>query len=918
MSPSTPAPPGSDVRAWAAVQRIPGPLLGIDSAGRIRYVSEAATRVLGGDRQRLLGVSLPALLTVETAHILEHCLGAVLATDGPEAISFAIALSCGEGRASRWLDIELRPFDPPHLVIASVIELPERLPPPRMPSLSEEKLAALGEEHRMLVTLLENMPGMMYRCRNDPDWTMEFASDGCRALCGYSVEEVVENRKISFGQIIYPEDRAPIWETVQLALHEMVPFELTYRITRSDGEVRWVWERGRGIYDDQGELLALEGFITDIHERQQAEAALAEKERTLRALLDHSTQFMGMLDTEGHLLMANRTALVTVGVGFEQVYGDFFWDTPWWSHSPKAQQQLTEGFERARHGESVRFETQHISAQGKELQIDFSLKPVRDEHESLVGFIAEGRDITDRKLAEQALRESEEKFSRAFRASPDSISITDFISGLFLEVNDGFERVFGYPRHEVIGHTSAELGVWAVPEQRLHMFSILKAGGSVREFHAKGRHKSGEARDMVVSAECVEIGGRMCAVLIVRDITEINLAAEAQARLESQLLQAQKLEALGTLAGGIAHDFNNILTAIYSFADLSMRNLDNPVKVQRYLSELRRASERAADLVKQILAFSRHQKQERRPTQIQGVVREVLKLLRATLPATVEIEASIDDDVPLILADPGQLHQVVMNLSTNAAHAMKGSTGTLTISLDAVEIDDEGAQATPELLVGRYARLSVQDTGHGMSTETISRIYEPFFTTKAPGEGTGLGLPVVHGIVRAHEGAIVVNSELGKGTRFELYFPQSKTHEPSSTKLQISTPQGRGEHILFIDDEQAICESARGILEYAGYKITTTHDPEAALALFLETPESFDMVVTDLTMPKLTGLDLASRMLARRPNLPVLLLSGYSASWSAQKVREAGLVDLVTKPFTFDVLLNAIRTALDDVASAAS
>jgi PAS domain S-box-containing protein len=783
---------------------------------------------------------------------------------------------------------------------------------PLDPAAHDEPASLRGEEHRMLATLLENLPGMVYRCRNDADWTMEFVSDGCRALCGYTPADLLENHRISFGQLIHPDDRTMVWDSVQDAIAHRQPFELTYRIVDAEDRERWVWERGRGVFDAHGKLLALEGFITDITERKHAEVALGEKERTLRALLDQSTQFAGMLDIDGRLLIANRTALVTIGVTFDDVRGRLFWETRWWNHSPTEQERLKDAIVRARHGETVRFETVHQRANGREIQIDFSLKPIRGYDDEVVGFIAEGRDITDRKEAERALRESEGKFSRAFRACPDSVSITELGTGLLLEVNDGFERCFGYTRDEVIGRTSIELGLWAEAEDRKHLVDLLTTMGSVRDFRGTGRRRGGELRDMLISAEVVEIGGRLCSVLVVRDIHEMNRAAEAQARLEAQLLQAQKLEALGTLSGGIAHDFNNILTAIYSFADLSMRNLENPERVRRYLTELRRASDRAADLVRQILAFSRQQKQERRPTQMQGVVREVLKLLRATLPATVEIEATIDDDVPKILADAGQLHQVLMNLCTNAAHAMKGAPGCLTITLQPTFITDDDTRSIPELHTGRHAHLIVADTGLGMSAETIERIYEPFFTTKAPGEGTGLGLPVVHGIVRAHDGAIRVTSALGEGSRFELFFPENTSVEETSPKAVPPMPPGRNEHILFVDDEQAICDAARGILEDSGYRVTTQTDPEAALTFFLDHPDQIHLVLTDLTMPRLTGLDLAQRIHARFPSFPVILLSGYSASWTPQRVRDLGVIDLITKPFSLDRLLNAVRVALDE------
>jgi CheY-like chemotaxis protein len=348
-----------------------------------------------------------------------------------------------------------------------------------------------------------------------------------------------------------------------------------------------------------------------------------------------------------------------------------------------------------------------------------------------------------------------------------------------------------------------------------------------------------------------------------------------------------------------------------AYTDMAMMETGVPHVVRQHLAEVRRASDRAKDLVRQILTFSRQQKHERKPMHLGPVIREVLKLLRSTLPSTIEIESHLAAETPAVFADPVQIHQVLMNLGANAAHAMRERPGRFTVRLELEVVGDAPHRALPELRPGRHARLTVSDTGEGMSAETLDRIFEPFFTTKGPGEGTGLGLAVVHGIVRDHEGAIQVESTPGAGTTFRLYLPEHRADALEGSAKQPALPPGRGERILFIDDEPAIGTVVGKLLSRLGYRVTAFDDPTQALATFTTDPDNFQLVITDLTMPRLTGIDIARHVLAARPRLPVLLISGYSATWTPARVRELGILDLIAKPLSMDTLANAVRHALE-------
>jgi PAS domain S-box-containing protein len=387
-----------------------------------------------------------------------------------------------------------------------------------------------------------------------------------------------------------------------------------------------------------------------------------------------------------------------------------------------------------------------------------------------------------------------------------------------------------------------------------------------------------------------------------RDITE-------RRKLEAQFRQAQKMESIGMLAGGIAHDFNNILSAILGNLHLAKLDAANSPEVQEHLDNIAQATKRATDLVNQILTFSRQNKQEREPLKLNHVVLEALKLLRASVPATIRIQTNLAH-TPTVLANATAIHQVIMNLGTNAWHAMRGAPGTLKVEMDVIEADADFAAAHAGLHPGRYVRLSVSDTGHGMDAGTMERIFDPFFTTKAVGEGTGLGLAVVLGIMQTHDGTITVESRPQQGATFHLYFPVFETETGAAETASLPVPRGTGEHILFVDDEQALAGLGKKMLERLGYVVTLQTDASAAVAAVRAEPDKFELVVTDLTMPGLDGAKLGSQLLEIRPGLPILLTTGYSGIMTDESVRELGFCALLVKPTTARALGEAVHRAL--------
>jgi hypothetical protein len=401
-------------------------------------------------------------------------------------------------------------------------------------------------------------------------------------------------------------------------------------------------------------------------------------------------------------------------------------------------------------------------------------------------------------------------------------------------------------------------------------------------------------------------------VIVFRDVTERRQAEEERQSLKSRLHQAQKLEAIGTLAGGIAHDFNNILAAILGYTELALEELPQNSSSPKHLRHVLNAVHRAKDLIGQILVFSRQgEAHAREPVFVAPVVKEALRLLRATLPTTIEIRQNISREPHMVLGDPSQLHQIILNLCANAAHAMRESGGVLEITLGRIELDAASVGEYQGLRPGSFVKLTVSDTGQGMDSATLDRIFEPYFTTKRFGEGSGLGLAVVHGIVRRHEGDISVRSEPGKGATFEILLP-GIADSPKHMQVGLS-PVPRGtERILVVDDEAPLAALSQRLLALLGYRVTALSSSLEALDLFRSDPHGFDLVITDYTMPHMTGVSLAKQMMEVRPDIPVILCTGYTEMIDEATAREIGIRAFVMKPVAQRDIAALIRGILDE------
>jgi len=526
----------------------------------------------------------------------------------------------------------------------------------------------------------------------------------------------------------------------------------------------------------------------------------------------------------------------------------------------------------------------------------FTIFPKLSGDGDIVGTIGVSIDITERKKIEEALRSSEETFSKAFQNAPLLMSISSLQDGRYLDVNEAFVRVTGYKRSVAIGSTAIEVG-FIKKEDREKLAQELNAKGRVTDIELGLTKADGSKMYCLYSGEIISVSGKQRLLSLAMDITD-------RKAMETRLLQAQKMESIGNLAGGIAHDFNNLLFPIIGMSELLLEDLPKGSLEYKNAREIFLAGKRAGDLVNQILAFSRQSEHKMAPVRLQNVLKEVLKLSRSTIPTSIKIHEDIHQNCGLVIADPTQIHQVAMNLITNAFHAVEEKNGIIFVGLK--EIPNSASQ--PEQCI----RLSVSDNGMGMTQDTIQKVFEPYFTTKEKGKGTGLGLAVVYGIVKEHKGEIKVNSEMGKGTTFNVYLPSMKKSSEIVTVDNVVKAATGSESILLVDDEVSVAKIEGQILSRLGYQVTVKTSSGEALNAFRKNPNSFDMVISDMTMPDMTGDQLSKEILSIKPNTPIIICTGFSENINKEQAEMIGVKGFLMKPVIKSDMAQMVRNVLDE------
>ncbi len=731
-------------------------------------------------------------------------------------------------------------------------------------------------------------------------------SAACGAVTGYTPENFASDPYLWF-RMVHDQDREAVQEQARQVLSGQDVQPLEHRIFRKAGAMRWVRNTLVPHYDLQGKLLSYDGLISDITELKQAEEALREERDFAESLINTAQTIVLVLDKEGRIVRFNPYFEELSGYKIEEVQGKDWFSTflPGKDHD-----HIRKIFKQAVGNIQTKGNVNPIlTKDGRKVYIEWCDRTLKDAHGNFVGLLAIGQDITERLRSEKALQNSEKQFKTLFNNSTDAVFIHDF-KGQILEVNEVAYKRLGYSHNELLKMTPRDFNP---PEQALHVSKRLNKikGKGHHRFETVHIGRSGKNIPVEIISRTIHYAGKQAIISTARDISERKQAEEDRARLESQLRQAQKMEAIGTLAGGIAHDFNNILTPIMIQTELAKLTIAGDHSVQANLDEVIKAGHRAKDLVKQILTFSRQTDQERVFMDLVPIVEESLKLLRSSLPKTLEIRQSIKGAPCTVLADPTRMQQVVMNLCTNAGQAMQEMGSVLEVALENVELDEDAVKDSHDIAPGSYVMIRVSDTGSGIEPDVIDKIFDPFFTTKATGEGTGMGLSVVHGIVRSHGGVVTVNSQPGKGTTFKVFLPKIEDRAVTKTEeAEQSLPTGN-EQILFVDDEQTLVTAGEQMLERLGYQVESRTSSIEALAAFQDHPDKYDLVMTDMTMPNMTGESLAKEVLRVRPDIPIIICTGFSYQMDEQKALSMGIRAFVMKPFVMKDVAETIRKVLD-------
>jgi PAS domain S-box-containing protein len=657
------------------------------------------------------------------------------------------------------------------------------------------------------------------------------------------------------------------------------------------GTRRWVETHATPLRGDDGRVTAIVCISRDITVRRAADSALRDSEARWRGVF--GSPMIGLLfwDRAGAITDANDALLQMVGYSREDLTAG---RVSWLAMTPD-EDRVKDALalaEIAARGVSEPYEKHYIRKDGTRVPILICGALIDGSRDHGIAFV---EDITARKRVEDQLRESEARFRNMAEHVPIILWVTDH-DGVCTYVNANWYTFSGQAPGGGLGAGFFDA---LHPDDRVRGEAAYKAATAARaeykqEFRV--RRRDGVYRWMYdqASPRMGPDGAFLGFIGTLMDIQDRKDAEEARQRLEAPLRQAQKMEALGTLAGGVAHDFNNILGSIIGNVELAREDLVAEHPAQESLAEVVKASTRARELVQQILTFGRRQPDERRVVNLRDVVDESVRLLRATLPAGIELTTAFASDVPNVLGDRSRIHQVLMNLCTNAWQAVDGPLGRVTVALSAVRVTD--APGLAGLRPGLYACLAVADNGRGIEPAIVERIFDPFFTTKDPGEGTGLGLSVVDGIVKGHDGAIAVETMPGQGATFRLYFPAVEAEvipHPVEPRIQ---PKGGGQRVMYLDDEAPLVQLASRLLGRVGYEVIGFTRPAEALAAFAANPRGFDVVVSDMNMPTATGLSVAAEILRQRPDTPIALISGLVTDELAERAEALGVRAVIYKP----------------------
>jgi PAS domain S-box-containing protein len=888
-----------------------------------------------------------------------------------------------------------------------------------------EKALAESEKKYRLIT--ETIHDCFWIATPDID-KMLYVSPAYETIWGRSCESLYKSPR-SFVDAMHPDDRKRAVDTLDEHRSQMKPCTITYRIVRPDGSIHWIEDRSFPVLDENGNWYMNVGVASDITVRKRMEDELRQSETKLRLIAETNEDVFWMCTPD-------NMKMIYLSPSYEKVWGrtrQSVYDHPLSfieALHPEDRERVSVLLEE--HGDRHRdHEYRIVKPDGTVRWIHDRAFPVRDKNRNVEMMTGVARDITDRKLDQETLRESEEKFAKVFRFAPIPMTLSKADDGSFVDVNDTFCEVSGFSLAECIGRNSIDVG-WLLPEERNRLIGEIQTCGSVRGMDLKAQTKNKKELELIYSGELVQTAGhrlllstamditerkqleeknlRLAAIVdssddaiigktldgtitswnngaekiygykehevvgksitilaphdredeiqgfleqikagqsvkrietvrrkrdgdiipvsltispiidkegdiigastICRDISDSVKVAQERQSLQEQLLQAQKMEAVGTLAGGIAHDFNNLLQIVLGYSEVMLLRKKEDEADYADLQQICQAGKRGADLVKSLMTFSRKIETKFVPVDLNQEITTVRNLLSNTIPKTININLNFKGNLESIKADPSQISQILMNLGVNARDAMPDG-GTLTFEATNVQLDEEYCNSHHEAKPGSYVLLTVSDTGQGMNEDTLSHIFEPFFTTKETGKGTGLGLATVYGIVKQHGGHITCQSDPGLGTTFNIYFPAIEKEKDSETPTVEMPIPGGTETILLVDDEESLRILGTKFLNKYGYRVITASNGKEALETYRRMGDSISLIMLDLLMPVMDGEKCLEEILHINPNAKVVIASGASESGPASETRVAGATGFVQKPYNMNQLLTTIREVLD-------
>ncbi|HET6420264.1 MAG TPA: PAS domain S-box protein [Geobacteraceae bacterium] len=746
---------------------------------------------------------------------------------------------------------------------------------------------------------------------NDGIWERDlltgevFFSPRWKSMLGYKDDEI-SNNIIEWEKRIHPDDRQRVMDISRAYLDGHIQtYEIEYRLQHKNGSYRWVHTRGSCLRDPYGIPYRIAGSNTDITSKEIANEIRRQNEALLRTVLETLPVGILILERDGTIAISNEAARkIWSGVRYVGINGYDLYKAWWHETGKKIEKEEWAGARAIMKGETSLGELVDIECfDGSRKTIVNSAVPLLNDKEEIFAAVIVNEEITELIRAEKSLVESEKKFRTLFEDSKDTIFVSDK-DRWFLDINRAGIELFGYSKKELLSMDPVKL--YCDPEDRKQLRRKLGRAGFVNNFEVEMKRKDGEKIVVQLSVSAIkdEKGQVTGYQGIIRDVTE-------RKRLERQLMQAQKMESIGVLAGGVAHDFNNLLTAISGYGQILQESVSADDELMREsIAQVLKAAERAADLTRSLLAFSRKQIINPKPVSIDAIIGNTGKLIQRIIGEDIEFITAFSEEKLIVMADPGQIELVLMNLAANARDAMPRG-GRLLVSTSRAVVREGKEEIYDLRSPGPYALISVADSGTGIDKKSIERMFEPFFTTKEVGKGTGLGLSIVHGIIKQHEGSVLVSSEPGKGTTFNLYLPLAEGvidgEQPEKPALQAKGM----ETLLVAEDEEVVKDFLKRILERAGYKVIAAGDGEEAVELFRKHRGEISLVISDVVMPKKNGKEISDEIRKIKPGMKVVFMSGYTADLMHSKgILENG-VDFITKPFPKAELLRKVRETLD-------